>query len=115
MTGFTTQGVPISATALRNSASVPANWYGDVRRPSVSDASLRMPSRSMVTRDFYAEDNHAILMLDLIPVRGYSGAPVLDTRTGAVVAVYHGESKRHPQSGFTIAEPITRGDLEAIK
>ncbi len=50
-----------------------------------------------------------------VAARGSAGAPVLDTRMGAVVAVYHGESKRHPQSGFTIAEPITRGDLEAIE
>ena len=50
MTGLTTHGVPMASTASRNSASLPANRYGDVRRPSSSAARRRMPSRSIVSR-----------------------------------------------------------------
>ena len=50
MTGLTTHGMPISSTAERNSSAVPANRYGEVGRSSVSAASRRMPSRSIVRR-----------------------------------------------------------------
>ena len=49
ITGFTTHGIPISATASSNSPRVPANLYGDVGNPSSSAASRRIPSRFMVS------------------------------------------------------------------
>ena len=50
ITGFTTHGRPMARTASRYSACVSTKRYGEVGRPSVSAASLRMPSRSIVRR-----------------------------------------------------------------
>ena len=49
MTGFTTHGIPISATAASNSSRVSAKRYGDVGNPRVSAASLLMPSLFIVS------------------------------------------------------------------
>src|SRR5579885_2224789 len=48
ITGFTTHGRPIAATAARYSSGLPAKRYGEVLSFNSSAASRRMPSRSMV-------------------------------------------------------------------
>ena len=62
----------------------------------------------------YNVDNSSILLLDLPPVNGYSGSPVISLKTLKVVGIYKGHSKDHPQANFSVATILEKCDVQSL-
>jgi len=62
----------------------------------------------------YNVDNSSILLLDLPPVNGYSGSPVISLKTLKVVGIYKGHSKDRPKTNFSIATILEKCDIPSL-
>lgn len=51
------------------------------------------------------------LVMDLTPVSGYSGSPVVNLKTGKVIGVYKGHPRKQEISDFSIATVISKEDF----
>jgi len=63
----------------------------------------------------YNIENSAILVLDLGPVEGYSGSPVISLKTHKVVGIFKGHSKDRPQTDFVIATILEKSDIQSLE
>ena len=54
-------------------------------------------------------------MLDLGPVEGYSGSPVISLKTHKVVGIFKGHSKDRPQTDFVIATILEKSDIQSLE
>ena len=59
----------------------------------------------------YNYEDTPVIVLDLTGVSGYSGSPVVDCVTGAVVAVFKGKPTAHPETNFSVAFTLNRRDV----
>jgi hypothetical protein len=55
-----------------------------------------------------------IIVLDMTPVTGFSGAPVVNLQTGKVIGVFFGGLNNPPSSDFSLAAPLSSEDLSGL-
>lgn len=68
--------------------------------------------RGAVASTRYQYDDEPIIVLDITGVSGFSGSPVVDAGTDAVVGVFRGTSEAHPETNFSAAFALDRQKLK---